>query len=181
MDKQVALDKSRGPGGEYFGSCKNYLFVAIITILAALSGGVVGYLVALDGVQADQAEIVLEKNVVETAKTWEDPCVYSETEEELVECRKTTLDASDQALIDLREEITLSYETMDKDIPESTPKRAPLFRESQSTWLKFRDAECNLRTYDSWGGTAYDSYLSYCLTVLNYERIEDLKSIVDNP
>jgi uncharacterized protein YecT (DUF1311 family) len=58
---------------------------------------------------------------------------------------------------------------------------AGVFSTAQAKWREFRDAECKLKTYDSQGGTAYDSYWLECLAKLDRDRIKTLEDMKDHP
>ncbi len=54
-------------------------------------------------------------------------------------------------------------------------------RKAQRAWLSFRDAQCNIATWDSRRGTAYDVYVSLCLTALTRARTTQLLELREGP
>jgi uncharacterized protein YecT (DUF1311 family) len=61
------------------------------------------------------------------------------------------------------------------------PELLAVFDTAQAKWREFRDAECALRTYDSRGGTAFESYWLDCLRTLDWERATRLQYMHENP
>lgn len=68
-----------------------------------------------------------------------------------------------------------------KQLYGKEPELLLAFANAQAKWLEFRDAECQLRTYDSRDGTAFQSYWLECLTELDQARVEVLQDMKDNP
>ena len=52
---------------------------------------------------------------------------------------------------------------------------------AQEKWKAFAGAECDLLTYDSRGGTAFDVYVLECLTRLHARRIAEIQALLDSP
>lgn len=48
--------------------------------------------------------------------------------------------------------------------------------ETQSIWIKFRDANCDFEVYRSIGGTGYRGFLSNCLRRMTKTRTEELET-----
>ena len=49
---------------------------------------------------------------------------------------------------------------------------------SQLAWIKMRDADCDLETYESMGGTGYDSIYHNCLADKTRDRINKIKAMM---
>ena len=54
------------------------------------------------------------------------------------------------------------------------PKTKKLLVEAQRSWLRFRDAECALRTSTVEGGSAYPMVMEGCLADLTADRVKEL-------
>ena len=48
--------------------------------------------------------------------------------------------------------------------------------QAQSSWIKFRDANCNFEVYRSRQGSGYGGFLSNCMERMTNARIEELKN-----
>ena len=108
-----------------------------------------------------------------TKKKSLDPCAYPATEESLVSCRKREFDGAETDVAKLVATLSKSYA---RDVA-----LAGVFSTAQTKWREFRDAECKLTTYDSQGGTAYESYWLECLGKLDRDRIKTLEDLRDHP
>lgn len=64
---------------------------------------------------------------------------------------------------------------------DNEPDLVAAFAKAQAKWREFREAECELRTYDSRDGTAFESYWLECLTKLDIERINALEYMEEHP
>jgi uncharacterized protein YecT (DUF1311 family) len=102
-----------------------------------------------------------------------DPCALPETEEALVQCRRSENARAEDSMRGLVEALNTTYQK------ESDLMAA--FSMAQAKWLEFRDAECRLRTYDSRDGTAFESYWLECLTALDQERLTSLRYMAEHP
>jgi uncharacterized protein YecT (DUF1311 family) len=101
------------------------------------------------------------------------PCDFPESEEALLSCRHREQDRVEAAMAQLTQLLKQRY--------GKEPELLSAFTNAQAKWLEFRDAECQLRTYDSRGGTAFESYWLECLTELDQARLEVLQDMKDNP
>ena len=114
------------------------------------------------------------KSATKTATTKSaDPCAYPATEDALVSCRKREYDRTETDLARLAATLNRNY---GPDVA-----LAGVFSKAQTKWREFRDAECKLETYDSQGGTAYESYWLECLAKLDRDRIKTLEDLRDHP
>jgi uncharacterized protein YecT (DUF1311 family) len=107
------------------------------------------------------------------SKKTADPCAYPATEDALASCRKREYDGIEGDLAKLVATLNKTY------APDAA--LAGAFSTAQTKWREFRDAECKLETYDSQGGTAYDSYWLECLAKLDRDRIRTLEDLRDHP
>ena len=55
------------------------------------------------------------------------------------------------------------------------------FDVAHRAWLAFRDADCKAKTFESYGGSGYNSIFATCLIEMNNIRVEDLKGRADSP
>jgi uncharacterized protein YecT (DUF1311 family) len=102
-----------------------------------------------------------------------DPCALPETEEALVQCRRSESTRVEDSMRRLVEVLSTSY--------QKEPDLMAAFATAQAKWLDFRDAECRLRTFDSRDGTAFESYWLKCLTALGQERLIALRYMEEHP
>lgn len=101
------------------------------------------------------------------------PCDYPESEDALVACREREHERVEAEMTQLSQAL--------KQLYGKEPELLLAFANAQAKWLEFRDAECQLRTYDSRDGTAFQSYWLECLTELDQARVEVLQDMKDNP
>ncbi|MBL7542876.1 MAG: DUF1311 domain-containing protein [Bdellovibrionaceae bacterium] len=64
----------------------------------------------------------------------------------------------------------------DNEDKKSASEKVKALRKAQRAWITFRDAECELDTIDSIGGSIYSAEMSSCLSSLTALRIEALKT-----
>jgi uncharacterized protein YecT (DUF1311 family) len=67
-----------------------------------------------------------------------------------------------------------------KEMSDEAKFRAT-FDAAAQAWLAFRNIECKAKTFESQGGSGYDTIFVSCLVEMNEARIADLKSRVENP
>jgi uncharacterized protein YecT (DUF1311 family) len=110
--------------------------------------------------------------VVETPPS-SDPCAKPESEEALMACEHREHDRAEESIRRLESALHELY--------AKEPELLATFDTAQAKWREFRDAECALRTYDSRGGTAFESYWLDCLRTLDWERATRLQYMHENP
>ncbi len=81
----------------------------------------------------------------------------------------------DYQLVDA--ELNKVYKELIKLLDE---KEKQLLIKAQIDWLKFRDSHCEFETNESEGGSIQPLMYSTCLTERTKNRIDDLKSIIEN-
>lgn len=101
------------------------------------------------------------------------PCDYPESEDALLSCRQREQERVEAEMTKLSQALQQLY--------GKEPELSLAFANAQAKWLEFRDAECQLRTYDSGDGTAFQSYWLECITELDQARVEVLQDMKDNP
>lgn len=99
-------------------------------------------------------------------------CRGSATERELLACRQSSV---------ARQEVELGalVKRLSDRADELELKR--LLANAQSDWLRYRDAECKVRTFESRLGSAAEVYWLSCLSDMNRGRIDDLQKAVASP
>lgn len=101
-------------------------------------------------------------------------CQPAPTQAQLSECIETNLqqaeDVTQQALAELG-----------RSLRENEPALLELLLDSQQTWEAFAAAQCDVETYYSRGGTAYQAYVDACMTSFHRNRHEQLQWMIDNP
>ena len=102
------------------------------------------------------------------------PCVGSPTEAEMLACHEQELAKAQDELERLVKELRTNFAY------DGTEHTSALDL-AQEKWKEFAGAECDLLTYDSRGGTAYDLYVVECLTALHASRIAEIQALLDSP
>ncbi len=99
-------------------------------------------------------------------------CGEAKMERDFLDCLKK-LDASQ-----LRE-----IADLDKKIRKmgDGPGFAKLADQSSRVWKAFRNAECDVKTFESRTGSGYSSILTYCLVEMNAARLVVLQERADSP
>ena len=108
-----------------------------------------------------------------SAQTAPDPCDYPESEESLLTCQRAEYDRVETA-------VTVLVAAL-QELYADDPELLVTFDTAQGKWREYRDAECAHRTYDSRGGTAFESYRLQCLRTLDRERAERLEYLKESP
>jgi len=73
-----------------------------------------------------------------------------------------------------------SLRQVDKETGEAKENRTPMvgaLLNSQSAWLKYRNAQCEMISSQWSGGTGMGEIASTCLIELNRQRIEELEKL----
>lgn len=102
-----------------------------------------------------------------------DPCDYPESEEALSTCQRREYERAETSIATLVSALNKLY--------ADDPELLSTFVAAQAKWREFRDAECAHRTYDSRGGTAFESYWLECLRTFDRERAERLEYLQERP
>lgn len=110
---------------------------------------------------------------VAEAPPTDNPCTRPESEEALLACEQREFARAEEAIG--RREVALRERFGDE------PALLEAFENAQTQWREFRDAECGLDTYDSRGGTAFESYRLACLRKLDWQRASRLQFLLNNP
>lgn len=110
---------------------------------------------------------------VEQASSASDPCDYPESEEALLTCQRTEYERAESSIATLVGALREMY--------ADEPELLSTFETAQAKWREFRDAECAHRTYDSRGGTAFESYWLQCLRTFDRERAARLEYLKEGP
>ena len=102
-----------------------------------------------------------------------DPCDYPESEEALSTCQRREYERAETSIAGLVSAL--------QDLYADDPELLSTFDAAQAKWREYRDAECAHRTYDSRGGTAFESYWLECLRMLDRERVQRLEYLKESP
>lgn len=102
------------------------------------------------------------------------PCAGSPTEAAMLACHEHELAKAQAELEDLVKELRTNFAYDGKEHTDALDF-------AQEKWKAFAGAECDLLTYDSRGGTAYDLYVVECLTKLHAGRVTHIKELLDSP
>ena len=101
------------------------------------------------------------------------PCARPESEEALLGCEHREFDRAEESI--RRREAAL------RELYGKEPALLEALATAQAKWREFRDAECGLFTYDSRGGTAFESYWIRCQRELDWQRASRLQFLLENP
>jgi len=101
-------------------------------------------------------------------------CAESETENDLLSCRKAEYEKS-------KKEISTLVSNLENTYRIDEPDLVPVFEKSQSAWITYAEAECHVQTYYSRSGSAFDVYWLSCMSTENKKRIRTLQQLTDSP
>lgn len=96
------------------------------------------------------------------------------TERELAGCVTAALDNA-------RKAAQAHYAQLEANARIDEPELAALLENELKTWLTFSQAQCEVDTYYSRGGTAYGLYLDACLAEQYDARARRLQQMIENP
>jgi uncharacterized protein YecT (DUF1311 family) len=102
------------------------------------------------------------------------PCAGSPTEAAMLACHEKEFAKAQADLEDLVKELRTNYAYDGSEHTDALDL-------AQEKWKAFAGAECDLLTYDSRGGTAFDVYVLKCLTRLHARRIAEIQALLDSP
>lgn len=101
-------------------------------------------------------------------------CQPARTQAEISDCiaanRQQAEDVVQQALTELS-----------RRLQEDEPALLEALFDSQEKWAAYATAQCDVDTYYSRRGTAYQAYVDACMTQFLQNRYEQLQGIIDNP
>ena len=100
-------------------------------------------------------------------------CGSSPNESTLMACHKAQVGREDRQIATLVKKLG--------QMADGEPAMKRLITASQAAWLKYRDAECKMRTFESSTGSAAQVYLHACFEDINAQRIRDLEERTRNP
>jgi uncharacterized protein YecT (DUF1311 family) len=107
-------------------------------------------------------------------KFGETACTANDTHAGLSSCLQNKLELSDKLLNEV-------YLQVMKLCSEDIPSCSKELLSAQRAWIVFRNASCKLETKQSYGGSAYNDYLTNCLIGYTRERTQYLKQFLANP
>lgn len=102
-----------------------------------------------------------------------DPCARSATEQSLLRCREAATAAQARTIARLNAKLVA------RASDDGGYQKA--LREAQAAWLRHRDAECRVDTWESRDGSAFRVQLVYCQQQRNERRIAELTERVSTP
>jgi uncharacterized protein YecT (DUF1311 family) len=102
-----------------------------------------------------------------------DPCLSARDETELLACR-TKVTAVQTREINAANAILLKRAS-------DEPRLVAALRVSHQAWLRYRDAECRVETWESSTGSAAPAHLLYCQEKRNRARLAELRERVQSP
>ncbi|CAK9888702.1 MULTISPECIES: lysozyme inhibitor LprI family protein [Pseudomonas] len=106
-------------------------------------------------------------------------CPGANTEVQMLECMQRSLKKSDRQLNQLYQELVTRFK--DEGASPGRPTQDVALKKAQRTWIAFRDASCELETYESVGGSGYATIHTHCLLKQTQARVQYLKQISGMP
>lgn len=94
-------------------------------------------------------------------------CTNANTQAEMNQCAGESFQEADQALNQAYGDLMGGFGEQE-DLKEA-------LREAQRAWIRFRDAECDFRTFSSRMGSIYPTLRAACLEDLTRARTEQLR------
>ncbi len=87
-----------------------------------------------------------------------------------------------QDIVDVRKkEMNTVFEKLHKNYKDDDPNQALSLDESQRAWVKFKDANCRMETWDSRMGTGFGEYWNRCEIDMIESREKELRRWLDMP
>ena len=87
----------------------------------------------------------------------------------------------EQELTKVQDELEHSVKELRTNFAYDGAEHVSALELAQEKWKAFAGAECDLLTYDSRGGTAYDLHVVECLTTRHARRIAEIQELLDSP
>ncbi len=107
-------------------------------------------------------------------ETLKDEKCVGDTEEQLRACLETANKDTESNIRFLLSTLKESYAIDETELWKITDH-------SQQVWTVYRDARCDVDTYYSRDGTAYSTYRTRCLLLMNQDRSVYLQKMIENP
>lgn len=108
-------------------------------------------------------------------------CADPQTQPEMTYCAGIEYEDADGELNAIWPEVIAEAKAWDADLGDylkgsGIPSTVDALRAAQRAWITYRDAQCELESYEVLGGTAQPMVGSLCLARITRERTEMLKS-----
>jgi uncharacterized protein YecT (DUF1311 family) len=92
-------------------------------------------------------------------------------------CVARAADTADGQLNEAFKDLQDSIKSAAKDMEVKPDAQLSMLRDSQRSWIAYRDASCAFEDSLAFGGTATGGISSSCICALSYERINDFDRI----
>lgn len=127
---------------------------------------------------AAAATLLIVSMIGYAAETNSNPCKEISSSQQVFECSKYKKTRADKALNSQYRSLLERVSTQYKSNQALSDKYILKIKESQRLWIKLRDADCALETYQIDVGTqAYETTLNNCIARMSGERSRYLESI----
>ena len=99
----------------------------------------------------------------------------------MVDCQSAEYRFWDERLNHYYNQLIDAYTAADTDEFEHSPyKLAPMLRDAQNAWIKYRDSQCNVfERYRYRGGTMGRLTAASCLSDITAQRAQELASLLE--
>ncbi|WP_373388273.1 lysozyme inhibitor LprI family protein [Pseudomonas alcaligenes] len=108
-------------------------------------------------------------------------CSSAATEIEMHECLKHQLKEADTALNQAYKVLTARYKNNEPSPIQGIKPQESYLKETQISWIKFRDESCDFETYESITGSGFGTIYTACLLEKTQERVKYLKWYIEHP
>ncbi len=105
-------------------------------------------------------------------------CDNAQTQFEINECTARAMDAADVALNQAYREAMGSLKVIDADLPRAEQGAAGALLRAQRAWITVRDETCMAQGYLMYGGSARQTEVNGCKTLMTQTRTEELWRLV---
>jgi uncharacterized protein YecT (DUF1311 family) len=96
-------------------------------------------------------------------------------------CQAQVSERADAEMNQVWKQVYAQMQRSDREEPATTRSDlgfAPALLASQRAWLKYRDAECQIESYEWRGGSMQSFTYNQCTTALTQERTRQLRAII---
>jgi uncharacterized protein YecT (DUF1311 family) len=96
-------------------------------------------------------------------------------------CQAQVSEQADAEMNRVWKQVYAQMQRSDREEPTTTqsdPGFAPALLASQRAWLTYRDAECQIESYEWRGGSMQPFTYNQCTTALTQERTRQLRAII---
>ncbi len=105
-------------------------------------------------------------------------CKEAVTDAEIQQCAAEDVERADRALNAAYGKAVKVLASRDDGRDPSEPSWLDALKVAQRAWIKFRDSECEMESYQAWGGTLQPVFHASCLARLSEQRAKEIEAFL---